>query len=243
MEAVILAAGYGTRLGELGKRMPKALLPVGGKPVIAYLLESLAACGIERGVLVTNARFADSFARYFEGGKPPVSLRLVNDGSTEPENRLGAVRDLALALEHVKEGQSVFVSASDNIFTDPFDRLIERYRQVRCPVIALIPEEDPEVLKRSGVAHIAPDGRLISFVEKPVEPQGRYATPPLYLYPPDIRRDIADFLSDPAYDHDAPGNLVSFLVKRRPVYGVVLRGRRYDIGSLQSYEEAKRAFS
>jgi glucose-1-phosphate thymidylyltransferase len=242
VKGIILAAGYGTRLGELGQRLPKALLEVGGKPVIEYLLDRLSAIGLTEAVLVTNARFDGAFRDWVTSGGHPLSLELLCDGSTEPENRLGAVRDLALALERCRQDEAVFVTASDNLYTAGFGRLIDRYGEVVAPVTALIREEDETTLRRSGVAKLDADGRVELFVEKPAEPPSTFAAPPLYVYPPDIRRDITAFLADPGVDHDAPGNLVAYLVGRRPVYGVVLEGKRHDIGSLASYEEAKREF-
>jgi len=242
MRGIILAAGYGTRLGELGKKTPKALLPVGGKTVIDHLLERLAAIGLREVLIVTNARFDGAFKSWLRESRPPADVELVCDGSTEPENRLGAVRDLALALEHVSSDTDLFVSASDNLYTSDLGRLITRFREVRSPVVALLRQDDEKILKRSGVGKIDEEGRLTLFIEKPEDPPSPYASPPLYVYPADVREDLAAFLADSSLDHDAPGNLVAFLLGRRPVYGVVLDGVRYDIGSLESYEEAKRIF-
>ncbi len=242
MNGIILAAGYGTRLGELGQRVPKALLEVGGKPVIEFLLDQLSAIGLKEALLVTNARFDQAFRRWLDSRPPTVSLELLCDGSTEPENRLGAVRDLALALERCPEDEALFVTASDNLYTAGFGCLLDRYAEVESPITALIREEDEAKLRRSGVAKLAADGRVELFVEKPEQPPSTLAAPPLYVYPPDIRTDVAAFLADPGVDHDAPGNLVAYLVDRRPVYGVVLKGQRHDIGSLESYEGARRVF-
>jgi glucose-1-phosphate thymidylyltransferase len=242
VKGIILAAGYGTRLGELGQRIPKALLEVAGRPVIAYLLDRLAAIGLTEALLVTNARFDGVFREWVEGGPHPLSLELICDGSTAPENRLGAVRDLALALKRCPGDEALFVTASDNLYTADFGCLVKRYEEVESPITALIHEEDETTLRRSGVAKLGADGRVALFVEKPRNPPSAFAAPPLYVYPPDIRADIASFLADPNVDHDAPGNLVAYLVSRRPVYGVVLEGKRHDIGSLESYEEAKRIF-
>jgi glucose-1-phosphate thymidylyltransferase len=193
--------------------------------------------------MVTNARFEPAFHRWLEAGEHALELELICDGSTAPENRLGAIRDLALALERVPAGEPVFVTASDNLYTADFHGLVARFEETGSPVVAAVREDDTAKLRRSGVATISgDDGRMVAFVEKPDEPPSPYAAPPLYLYPPDIRRDIAAFLQDPGLDHDAPGNLVPFLLKRRPVYAVVLEGRRYDIGSLEVYEEVSRVF-
>ncbi len=66
MKGIVLAAGYGTRLGELGKKLPKGLLPVKGKPVINYLLEQLSEIGIQEVLVVTNARFNKVFCAWLK---------------------------------------------------------------------------------------------------------------------------------------------------------------------------------
>ncbi len=243
MKGIILAAGYGTRLGALGRKLPKALLEVGGHPVIDYLLKQYADLGIGDVVIVTNARFFEAFQNWRNHTDPPVAVTLINDGSTDPENRLGAVRDLDRALSEVDSREDVFVGASDNLYTGDLSVLLRRFNEVRQPVVALIRQDDKAVLQRSGVATIASDGRMTGFVEKPDTPPSSFAAPPLYLYPRDIRSDIQAFLSEPGVDHDAPGNLVAYLVERRTVYGVVLDGKRHDIGDLESYRHIRDSFT
>lgn len=242
MQAIVLAGGYGTRLGALGETVLKALLALGGTTVIDMLLGRLARIGIAEALLVTNARFHSAFEAWAGSGAHALPVRLLCDGSTAPENRLGAVRDLALGLEHVDAAEGVLVSSSDTVYDADLAPVLERYRAVAAPVVALMLEEDEAVLARSGVAVPGADGRLMAFVEKPAKAPSPYAAPPLYVYPPDIRADIDAFLAAPGIDHDAPGHLVAFLIARRPVYGVILEGRGIDIGSQASYEAVRRRF-
>jgi glucose-1-phosphate thymidylyltransferase len=242
MHSIILAAGYGTRLGPLGATTPKALLALGATTVLDALLARLAAIGIADALLVTNAKFHALFERWAREGAHALPVRLLCDGSTAPENRLGAVRDLALGLGEVDARGGVFVSASDTVYDADLGRMLARYREAAAPVIALMPEKDQAVLRRSGVAVPGKNGRIVAFHEKPAAPPSDYGVPPLYVYPPDIRADIEAFLAAEGLDHDAPGHLVAFLVARRPVYGVVLEGARIDIGSPESYADAKRRF-
>ena len=244
MIGIVLAAGYGTRLGELGANNPKALLPVGNQTIIDHLLDRFVELNLRRVVIVINGHFRPAFETWMKYKHHAIPMELLCDGSTSPENRLGAVRDLDFALDHIDSGESVFVSASDNLYTSGLMGMVEQYREKKAPVIAMIRETDPEKLRRTGVAKIrSNDGRVLSFVEKPAEPASSYACPGLYVYPPDIRKEIADSLLEPEGDRDAPGHLVAYLVNRRPVYGKVLEGKRYDIGSMETYREAQQIFS
>jgi glucose-1-phosphate thymidylyltransferase len=242
MHAIVLAAGYGTRLGALGTHMPKALLALGSTTVLDALLAHLNALGIRDALLVTNAKFHAAFEVWARAYAHALPVKLLCDGSATPEDRLGAVRDLALGLAQVDIAEGVFVSAADTVYDADLGRMLARYHEVVAPVIALMPEKDEAVLMRSGVAVPGPGGRIVSFHEKPAVPPSAYGVPPLYVYPPDIRADIDAFLATSGLDHDAPGHLVAFLVTRRPVYGVILEGAGIDIGSPESYAAVRRRF-
>jgi glucose-1-phosphate thymidylyltransferase len=94
MKVIILGAGYATRLYPLTLTRPKPLLPVAGKPMIDYVLDNLAPIGgIDRVIIVTNAKFADSFQKWaddYRANKAKLDFTIVNDGSTDDTNKLGA---------------------------------------------------------------------------------------------------------------------------------------------------------
>jgi len=100
MKIVILAAGYATRLYPRTLTRPKPLLAVAGKPMNDHVLDNLAAIsGIERVFIVTNAKFAQQFQNWAEdyvAKKTPLAFTIVNDGSTDDSNKLGAIGDLNL---------------------------------------------------------------------------------------------------------------------------------------------------
>src|SRR6266849_6319462 len=102
MKVIILAAGYATRLYPLTLTQPKPLLPVAGKPMIEYVLDNLAPIGgLDRIYVVTNAKFADHFQKWADGyreAKAKLDFKIVNDGSTDDSNKLGAIGDLHLVV-------------------------------------------------------------------------------------------------------------------------------------------------
>src|SRR5205807_9572397 len=89
MRALILAAGYATRLRPLTDTLPKQLLPVGGRPMVDWILDKLRETSADEIHLVTNARFADDFRRWADGKEVQVH----DDGTTTNEDRLGAIGD------------------------------------------------------------------------------------------------------------------------------------------------------
>src|SRR5207344_232314 len=107
MKVIILAAGYATRLYPLTLTQPKPLLPVAGKPMIEHVLDNLAAVGgLDRIYVVTNAKFANHFrqwSEHYRATKAKLEFTIVNDGSTDDSNKLGAIGD----IHHVIQSQKV----------------------------------------------------------------------------------------------------------------------------------------
>src|SRR5258708_16456717 len=118
MKVVILAAGYATRLYPLTLTQPKPLLLVAGKPMIEYVLDNLAPIGgLDRIYVVTNAKFADHFQKWadaYRATKAKLDFTVVNDGSTDDSNKLGAIGHMHLVLTREQEDQYTLVVAGDN---------------------------------------------------------------------------------------------------------------------------------
>ncbi len=244
MNAILLAAGYGTRLYPLTRDKAKPLLPVGGRPIIDQLVERLeAAPEIEQLVLVSNAAFYDDFKRWAEARSFRKPLRILNDGSTANENRRGAVADIQFALAEADiRDEAAYVLATDNLPRFDLRDVIHLARQKNASAVFACPESEPERLKRSGVAQLAEDGRIISFEEKPDEPRGHHRVPPFYCYTAEAVRLVEQFLAEGS-NPDAPGHFLDWLTDRLPVYALRRPEGTHDIGTLESYRAVCREFS
>src|SRR5918911_3448182 len=116
MKAVVLAAGYATRLYPLTLDTPKPLLEVGGRPILERLLDQLGDVReLDRVYVVTNARFGDRF-REFAADRPEVTV--VDDGTTSDDTKLGAIGDLDLVIRQEGLDEDVVVAAGDSIFSE-----------------------------------------------------------------------------------------------------------------------------
>src|SRR5947209_14897683 len=102
MNVLILAAGYATRLYPLTRNKAKPLLEVAGKPMIEWVVDNLAPVPeVETIYVVTNSKFAEDFQRWaddYRGRNPKLRFKIVNDGSTDDANKLGAIGDIKLVL-------------------------------------------------------------------------------------------------------------------------------------------------
>src|ERR1700756_3312791 len=102
MNALILAAGYATRLYPLTLTKAKPLLEVAGKPMIDWVLDNLAPVpDLERVYVVTNHKFVKDFqnwAETYNRTKPRFEIKVIDDGSTDDSDKLGAIGDITLAI-------------------------------------------------------------------------------------------------------------------------------------------------
>ena len=246
MNALLLAAGYATRLYPLTLDTPKPLLPVAGKAIADYVVEQLAEiAAIERLLVVTNHRFAGHFERWAAGHPSGRRIEVVDDGTVTNETRLGAIGDIAFTLRrHPELGrEALFVLGGDNLVDFRLADLVDDFvaRGSEATVICLVRESDPAQLRRSGVVTLGEDRRVVGFVEKPATPPSDLTCPPFYVYPPAALALIDESLAA-GESPDAPGNFIAWLHRRAPVYGHVFGERRYDVGTPETYAEACRLF-
>src|SRR5207237_5951259 len=122
MKIIVLAAGYATRLYPLTLTRPKPLLPVAGQPMIDYVLDHLAPIGgIDRIYVVTNVNFAGHFEKWsdaYRAHKARLNFTVVNDGSTDDTNKLGAIGDIHFVLKTHNLDDDIIVVAGDNLFSE-----------------------------------------------------------------------------------------------------------------------------
>jgi len=242
MKAVILAAGYATRLYPLTKDKPKSLLEVAGKTILEHILLKIAKVDmVDRVYIVTNARFFEQFQRWVENYHYSKEITVLNDGTTDNDNRLGAIADLQLVIDVAGLDDDLLVLAGDNLFDFELSDFVEFYQKHPFDMVTAHELNDMAQLKRTGVITVNADSQVTTFEEKPQEPQSNLAVPPFYIY----RRDTLPLLRkylDEGQNPDAPGNFIPWLLTRKPVYAYQFQGRRYDIGTLESYQEVCRIF-
>lgn len=239
MKALVLAAGYATRLYPLTLDRPKALLEIGGKPMLDRVLERLQAMGVDETIVVTNAKFTPHFEEWARGKE---QVTIVNDGTTSNDDRLGAIGDIGFVVNELGIHDDLVVVAGDNLFGEDVSGFASYGRDVDAPVLAVHDIGDLARMHEYNQIEIDDDGRIVFFEEKPTSARTTLAGVALYYYPRKTLPLIRQYLAE-GNNPDQPGRMIQWLYPRTPVYTWQLPGEWYDIGSAETLEEADRIFS
>ncbi|MCW2977926.1 MAG: Nucleoside-diphosphate-sugar pyrophosphorylase [Actinomycetia bacterium] len=241
MKAIVLAAGYATRLYPLTKTVAKPLLPVGGRPMIDYLLDRIQEVDeVDAVHVVTNHKFADSFLRWAETHEATgIPIDVHDDGTTSEDDRLGAIGDIRFVIEQAGlEGDDLLVVAGDNLFDYSVADYVRWWRgKGEASAVALYDVGDFELVKKYSAVELDGDDRLVGFVEKPEHPETTLVATATYLFHrahvPLVERYLEEGNSP-----DQPGRFVAWLVPRAPVHGYRFEGEWRDIGDAEQLLEA-----
>jgi glucose-1-phosphate thymidylyltransferase len=246
MNALILAAGYATRLYPLTLNKAKPLLEVGGKPIIEWLLDNLISVSELGGIyIVTNNKFAGDFqswANGYQNGHPTAQIKVINDGSTSDDDKLGAIGDINLVLtrEHLAN-DDLIVIAGDNLFEQPLAEFVKV--AINSPAtVAIHDVGDLQAMKKYGTVSIDENGVITQFEEKPEKPKSTLASVALYYYSREILQLFRTYLAA-GNNPDQPGRFLQWLYQRKPVKTFKMKGRWLDIGSRETLEDADKIFA
>lgn len=244
MKALILAAGYATRLYPLTKKFPKPLLKVENRPIIDYIIDKLRAIpDIDEIIVVTNSRFIPYFKQWAKRIRIEKRVTLVDDLTKTLEGRLGAIGDMNFAINKKRIKDDLLVIGGDNLFDGDLKSFLSfAYAKKISPVIGAYDIGSINEAKKYGVIKLDKNNRIIDFQEKPDKPKSKLAATCIYYFPKKKIRLIKEYLSSRGSKRDATGFYINWLTKRLAVYGFVFDGKWYDIGDYKFYNRAKKNF-
>jgi len=230
MKAFLLAAGLGTRLRPLTDTVPKCLVPIAGRPLLAYWIALLERHGFEE-VLLNIHHLPEHVREFVRCLSSRVRVTLF-----EEPHLLGSAGTVMTNREWVADGRPFLVANADNLTNVDLSRLMAVHTRHR-PLLtmALFRTDEPT---RCGIAELqtgSDSGAIVSFVEKPAHPKSNLANAGVYVTDVRVvdripRRLPADF------GHDVLPALVG------EMYGHVLSEHEQliDVGTWQSYDRAQR---
>ncbi len=231
MKCIFLCAGYATRLFPLTENFPKALLKVGGRALLDYILDEVNSLDeIDEIYLVTNAKYTPHFESWAKAKNNIKPITVINDGTYTNDDRLGAIGDINFTIEKCNINDDVLIIAGDNLFTFKLREFVDFYKAKNAPSVCVREETDINLLKRVGVAVLDDSNKILDFEEKPAEPKSKYAVYAEYIYPKEILPVFKEYLAE-GNSNDAPGNFVAYLYKKMPTYAYPFKGECYDVGT------------
>jgi len=242
MKCIVIAAGYATRLGELTRNFPKPLLKIGESTILGRMLNDIDRIPeIDEHIVITNHKFAPIFEEWQRQQHYTKPIRIVDDGTETNETRLGAVCDLLYAMEKLQIDDDMLVVAADNLLFFSFQEFVDFAKEKGTSCIMCHEQPSIEKLQRTGVVELDENNRVLGMEEKPQVPKSHWAVPPFYIY---LKKDLelVRHAVENGCGKDAPGNLAHYLVDRTVMHAWPMAGGRFDIGSLDTYYEAKRRF-
>lgn len=243
MEAIVLCGGFAKRLWPLTKNIAKPLLPINGKPILEYVLKHLERLKcIEKIHISVNKKFEKQFERFLEKRGCKKLVEIITEPSRKEEEKLGSIGALRFLMEKKSIGEEVIIVAGDNLFDSELDEAVEFFHKVKRPVIVLYDYKDKKrVRKRFGVAVLDEKSRIIAFEEKPDSPKSTLISTGLYLLPKNVLKFVLEYLKG-ENNPDAPGFFFQWLHKKMEIYGFVLKGNWFDIGSPEDYKRADKFY-
>jgi len=179
MKALILAAGFGTRLGEITQNLPKALVQVGNKPMIDFCIERLEEIGVSE-ILINVHYKANLMHDYFLMNKHSSKIEL----SDEP-NLLGTAGTIKKHIKNLAT-EDFIVMHADNYFSGTLKPLLDGHlsrESGEFGTMGTFTTNDPS---SCGILELNPDGTIKAFFEKVQNPPGNLANAAIYLFTPQI---------------------------------------------------------
>ena len=244
MKVYALAAGFATRMYPLTLHSPKPLLDIAGKPVLTRLLEKvLGLGGVTEVIVIGNEKFNAPFQEWARNTDLGAPIRVLNDGSTDDSNKLGAIGDIAFALERADPGaEDWLVVAGDNLIEFDLAHVFAEFKRRHRPTLLVRRIADREAQKRYNEVAVDAGGRVLHFTEKPKEPQSDLAAIAFYIYTPEVKAMLREYLAQGG-NPDAPGYFIEWLCRRMEVGAVTFEGEWFDIGNLKTLEEARAKYA
>ncbi|MDB9281513.1 nucleotidyltransferase family protein [Halorubrum ezzemoulense] len=229
MDAVIPAAGRGSRLGELTEDRPKGLVEIAGCPLLAHVFETAVDAGAGELVVIVGyeaAQIVDRFGDAFEG----VPITYVHQ-----RERLGLGHAVVQAEPHV-DGTFLLVNG-DNVFAGSVAPAVAAVAEADAALA--VEEVSPAVATTTGVIETDERGRVTGIVEKPAEPSSTLVTTGCYVLPEDIFHACA-LLRPSAEGEYQLSEAVGLLVRAGYEVATVRLSERVNVNTPDEVERAEK---
>lgn len=227
----------------LTREQPKHLLEVAGRPMLAYVLEKLERFNKDNKIyLSTNAKFEAHFRRFLDGYQTHLDIELFIEDTHSEGQKLGSIGALELLVRETQIHGELMIIGADNLFSFEIQDFYEFFKEKSADVIAVHDLVSLERASLYGIVGIDEDNLITNFVEKPAEPPSTLAATACYVFTRETTASLRTYVEE-STDHDAMGRFIAWLYKEKKVYAFLFAGEWFDIGSIESLEEARKHYA
>jgi glucose-1-phosphate thymidylyltransferase len=232
MKGLILCAGKGTRLYPFTLSYPKALIPVGNKPLLQFTIEKLAKHGItEIGIVIHPLQDVVIKEHIGSGEQWGVSITYIY----QPEPK--GISDAVKAAQHFIGTEPFMLLLGDNLILDSLTELIKPIETQGCHVALMVAEvEDPQDY---GIAEVL-ENRIVSLQEKPSSPKSNLAVLGAYSFTPTVFNAVAAIKPSPRGELEITDAIQWLIDQGYPVSYYLTEKPNIDVGTLERWHEANR---
>lgn len=243
MKAIVLAAGYATRLHPLTENQPKPLLDVGGKPIVEHIVDKIQEIKeVDEIFIVTNDKFHPMLRAWSLDYKTDKKIRVINDGTFKNDDRLGAIGDLNFVVMEEGIKDDVLMIAGDNLFGFSLKEFLDFFKERENSVLAFCDlKEKEKIAHKFGAGVLDEEKKVIDFEEKPAEPRSTLAATCCYVFSKGDIQKVSHYVRE-SEKWDNPGDFAKWLMKRDSLSGFIFNEHWFDIGSFEGLEEANKFY-
>jgi mannose-1-phosphate guanylyltransferase/phosphomannomutase len=234
MKAMVLCAGHGTRLGDLTREMPKAMLPLQGRPMLEYIIRHLAQHGFNQ--IAINLHFMPDMIRDYFGDGSRFGVELVYSYEPELLGTAGGVKKMA---DFLRAGEAFLVHYGDVLTDQDFTAMLHFHHERNALATLLVHQRE----RSNSVVSLDREGHIIGFLERPTEEARRCVQSPwvnsgICICAPQFLDEIP---ADVACD--LPRDIFPKLIDSGRLYSFPLSGYRCAVDSPERLAEARAAIA
>jgi glucose-1-phosphate thymidylyltransferase len=243
IKAIITCAGFATRLWPLTKDVPKPLLEVKGKPIVEHIIgKMLELPDVDEIFIVTNGKFYPAFAEWLSSVEYKIPVKILNDGTSSNDDRLGQIGDVVFTLEKANIDDDIVIVAGDNLFNFSLINAYDTFKKSNHVVNPLYDIRSFSAAKQLGTVVLNEDNTFCEFYEKAEMPKSTLVSLGIYFFPRSGLARIKEYIAA-GESPDKMGYFLCWLMKREVVLGHVYYEKWFDIGWIKAFEQARKEYN
>ncbi|ELY54942.1 sugar nucleotidyltransferase (glucose-1-phosphate thymidylyltransferase) 7 [Natronococcus amylolyticus DSM 10524] len=232
MQAVVLAAGEGTRLRPLTEDKPKGMVEIDEEPILTHCFDQLVELGAEELIVVVGylkEKIVEHYGDEYRG--VPITY-------AHQREQNGLAHALLCVEEHIDDDFMLILG--DNVFEANLEDVVRRQQEKRTDAAFLVEEVPWDEASRYGVCDTNAYGEITDVVEKPDDPPSNLVMTGFYTFTPAIFH-ACHLVQPSGRDEYEVSDAVDLLIQSgRTIDAIGLEGWRIDVGYPEDRDEAEK---